>query len=490
MPSPRVLTIALLALFALLVGLAPAEAGRKKREKREAREAASEAARPKPIETLELGEPQEPSGDVAMELWSSQEFRDGFLGTYGVNSEVEPRITTEDREALQDVLPLLSSDLEAAAAALEAIATPEASAIHHFTLGNVYFQQEELEKAAARYRAAIDRFPSYRRAWKNLGIILTRTGDLDGGVQALSKVVQLGGDDALTYGLLGYAHAGTGRHVSAESAYRNAVLLEPDQLDWKLGLLQSLFRQRKHDDAVALSDELLADHPARADLWLLRANASIGMGQPMQAAESYEIVRRLGDVPPQALLTLGDIYVNEEAWSLAVDAYAEAATLEETDASDLLRRIEALAQRGALHPAETLLGLVREERSASLSDEQSRKLLKLRARLAVAAGESDEAVAVLEEIVALDPLDGEALILLGQHHQRQGEPERAILWFERAEGLEGHRADARLRHAQVLVEEGRYREALPLLREVQELEPRDDVADYLEQVEKVARARN
>lgn len=79
---------------------------------------------------------------------------------------------------------------------------------------------------------------------------------------------------------------------------------------------------------------------------------------------------------------------------------------------------------------------------------------------------------------------------MAQHSARAGQPERAILWYERAEGLEEHEAEASLRHGQLLVELGRAAEALPLLKRVQELKPRADVARYLEQVEKLARATN
>ena len=36
---------------------------------------------------------------------------------------------------------------------------------------------------------------------------------------------------------------------------------------------------------------------------------------------------------------------------------------------------------------------------------------------------------------------------------------------------------------------GRYADALPLLRRAQEIKPREDIARYLEQVERIARAR-
>jgi tetratricopeptide (TPR) repeat protein len=102
---------------------------------------------------------------------------------------------------------------------------------------------------------------------------------------------------------------------------------------------------------------------------------------------------------------------------------------------------------------------------------------------------SDVTAGVLEEMVRLDPLDGEALLLLGQHYVRKEQPDRAILYFERAESLDAFEANARIRHAQVLVGMSRYAEAVPLIRRAQEIKPREDVVRYLEQVERLAKSR-
>ncbi len=113
----------------------------------------------------------------------------------------------------------------------------------------------------------------------------------------------------------------------------------------------------------------------------------------------------------------------------------------------------------------------------------------MRARIAVAEGAGDEEAKVLEQIVQLDPMDGEALILLGQHAARAGDAEQAVFYYERAENIEGVEADAKVRHAQLLVGQGKYAEALPLLRRAQELKPRDNIQQYLEQVERAAQSR-
>lgn len=49
------------------------------------------------------------------------------------------------------------------------------------------------------------------------------------------------------------------------------------------------------------------------------------------------------------------------------------------------------------------------------------------------------------------PLDGETLMLAGQHYAQNGESDRASVYFERAAGIEGFEAKAKLRQARLLV---------------------------------------
>jgi Flp pilus assembly protein TadD len=133
---------------------------------------------------------------------------------------------------------------------------------------------------------------------------------------------------------------------------------------------------------------------------------------------------------------------------------------------------------------------VRTKLGPGLAEADRRKLLKLEARFTIAEGNGTaDAVKLLDEIVQLDPLDGEALMLLGKHFGKINEPDRAILYFERAAGIEAYEAEAKVRQAQALVGLARYSEALPLLRRAQQVKPREEVARYLEQVERVARSQ-
>jgi tetratricopeptide (TPR) repeat protein len=425
------------------------------------------------------------------DLWRDPGFRRQFTASYGINSDIEPRLSPKEIELLEEILPLMSDDLPAAEAALLDAIEPDSSASLDCTLGNLRFQQDRLAEARADFERAVGKFPAFRRAWRNLGLIHARDGRYDDAIGAFTRMIELGGGDGYSYGLLGYAYASKADYQAAEAAYRNALLLQPDSTEWRLGLTRCVFKQEKFQDAAALLEALVARYPDNADFWLLQAHTFVGMQQPLRAAGNFEAIDQLGKSTTDGLFTLGDLYLSEDLPDLAAGAYRRAIDRDPAQLADRpLRSAEMLAARGAVDQARAVAGHIQATRGEGLLAADRSRLLKLQARLSMSAGEgSAETARVLEEIIALDPLDGEALMLLGQHHERQDEPDRAIFCYERAASLPDYEANALIRNGQVLVRQSRYAEALPLLRRAQEVRPRDDVARYLEQVERLARSQ-
>jgi len=423
-------------------------------------------------------------------MWRDPVFQKQFVGGYGINSDIEPRITPDEVAILESVRPLMADDLPGAEAALKEQMKPDCSALLDFTLGGIQFQQDRLDESLQTFQTAVGKFPSFRRAWRNIGLIHVRAGRYDAGIAAFTRMIELGGADGYVYGLLGYAYASKQDYQPAEAAYRNALLLQPENTEWRLGLTQCVFRQEKFEDAATLLDALLERYPDKAEFWLLQAQTFLGMKEPLKAAGNLEVMDKLGKSTVDSLHTLGDIYVSEDLLDLAAGAYVRAV---EVDPNQPLARplhaAELLAAHGAIKQARQMAGKLKEVRGDALADSERRQLLKLDARLSMAEGaDSDETAAVLDEIVRLDPLDGDALMLLARHWSRQNDQDRAILYYERAESITAFEVNARIGHAQALVALGRYADAMPLLRRAQELRPRDDVARYLEQVERFAKA--
>lgn len=428
-------------------------------------------------------------------IWNDPVFQKQFIAGYGFNAEVEPRVTPDEVKILENVRPLMADNLPKAEETIRKQMKPDCSPILDFTLGGIHFQQDKMVDALVSYRRAVEKFPSFRRAWRNIGLICVRNGHYDDAIKAFTRMIELGGGDAYSYGLLGFAYASDQDYQAAETAYRNALLLQPENTEWRLGLTRCVFRQEKYEDAATLLDGLIERYPDKPDFWLLQAHTYLGMKNPLKAAENLEALDLLGKATVDSLHTLGDIYVGENLMGLAARAYKRGI---DADAKQPigrpLRAAEVLSARGALPQARELATHIRQVWKDQIDEADRRKLLKLEARLSMAEGEGNaQTAAVLEEIIKLDPLDGEALMLLGQHYSRpsseQSDPDRAIFYYERAASLEAFEVNARVRHAQVLVGIGRYADAVPLLRRAQEIKPRDDIARYLEQVERISKTR-
>jgi len=426
-----------------------------------------------------------------LSLWRDPAFQKRFAESYLAETEIEPRISEPEGELLNEVRDLIVAEKPRRAIALiEKELTDASSAAFDCMLGNLYFQLEQPDQAALHYLVAVEKHPKFRRAWRNLGMLYVRENDFERALPALTRVVEQGGADGVTYGLLGFAYANAEDPIAAESAYRMAILLDPSTMDWKLGLVRSFFKQGRFAEAAALCDNLIAKHPEETDLWLLQANAYVGLEKPLAAAENFELVDRLGKATPESLNLLGDIYVNEGLFPQSVASYRRALELDpQADLDRLVRAARVLTSRAAYSEARELVDAIEVARGDGLAPQERKELLKLRARMAVASGAGEEEARVLEEIVSLDPLDGEALILLAQYNGRAGDTERAVLLYERAAGLEAYEADAKVGHAQLLVRNGSYAQALPLLRRAQELDPRDNVQRFLEQIESLAQRK-
>jgi tetratricopeptide (TPR) repeat protein len=423
-------------------------------------------------------------------IWNSDEFKKAFIGSYGIDSDVEPPIGPDDRLLLQKVQPLLESDPARAEQMLLEARTPESSAVLDMVLGNLALQSDRMDVAEGYFRDAVTRFPSFRRAWRNLGLIQAHDQHYDDAIASFTKMIELGGGDAISLGLLGDAYLAKQDYLAAESAFRQALLLEPDNASWRVLLARSVVKQEKYEEAAALLGVLLERDPDQSQFWLMQANAYLGMKQPLRAAENLEMVALLGKATPDTFALLGDIYLNEGQIDLAASAYLRGIDQDPAQpAVRPLRSAEQLAARGAMSQAGAVAQRIREKLSPPPPEEEQR-LSKLQARIAAAEGDSTAAVRLLEDIVARDPLDGEALLLIGQHYSENGDPERAVMYLERAAGIEGFEAQAKLSQAKLLVGAEKYEEALPLLHRVQEINPREQVARYIEQVERLSRIQH
>ncbi|MCL4178191.1 MAG: tetratricopeptide repeat protein [Verrucomicrobia bacterium] len=430
----------------------------------------------------------QPTPAASAQFWSDPAFVARFLGSYGVLSEREPKITAEEQKLFTALIPLVRTDKPSAVALLQRSIVAESSAALDFTLANLQLELGNFDAAVAAYSAAIRKFPDFLRAHKNVGLAYVQKGKLDEAITAYTRALELGGEDGNVYGVLGYCHLVKENYFSAEAAYRKALLFAPASLDWKLGIARCLLAQQEYHQAASLFEELIQQHPDNVDYWLHQANAFLGRGEPLRAARNYEIVRRMGKADARVLNNLGDIYLSQDLLDLASESYLASLTTDpRQDIARPLRQAEMLSGRGAQELANGLLDRIQSDYRENMSDENKLRFTRQRAKVAMALNQDQLAVASLEELIRQDPLDGEALILLGGFYGRNHEGEKAELFFERAAQIKQHEVNALIEHAKYLVGQSQYDKAARLLQQAQAIRPRENVARYLDQVERLAR---
>ena len=428
--------------------------------------------------------------NIASQLWNDKTFVKEFLGSYGFLAGYEPQISDEEKGALRSLVDLIKVSPKVAIQQLEPQITSDSSAAFDFILANLYFQDGNLAKAEQYYNNAVVKHPDFRRAYKNLGLVQVQKGDFKKSIATISKAMELGEVDGRAYGLLGYGYLTEERYYPAEAAYRQAILMQPDNRDWKVGLAQCLLQTERYADAIALFDTLIKDDPNNSDYWLLQSNAYLGNDDSLSAAKNLEIVRRMGKADLSTLTLLGDIYMNNEVAELALDAYLSAADLATSDDSQaIVRAADLLTRTANYEQAEVMIAKCRSILGDSIENEDDLRLLTMEAKIARAAGEDDKAAEILVKIIERDALNGDAIIELANYYADMGDMPKAINRFQQAEKIEAHERAALVAHAQARVRNGEYKEAVPLLRRALQLKSDRNLADYTDRVERAARSQ-
>ena len=413
---------------------------------------------------------------LSKSYWQDEAFQKSFNGTYRIEARIEPVVSTEERGLLVEIQALMEKGQrkEALAKVKASPLTPKSAALQ-FNLGNLHFEEGELEEAVEAYREALELYPSFRRAHRNLAMALVRLDQLEDALPPLLEAVKLGDVDGATYGLLGYCRLQQGEWASALQAYRMAQLSEPDVAEWKAGVAQCLQNLEAREEAAALLDEVVQARPEEASYALLLASVRMELGAMEKAVAALELPRRLGRLDADGLLLLGDLHLREGRVDDAKAIIAEAFAGETKPSLDrVLISLESAMARKAWDVAADLAARARpEEGDAPRPLRRAEARLKIASRSAPAEGAKE-----LEALLKEDPTDGTALMALGKFLVGETRLEEAELRFERATAVESTAVEAWVELARVRVAQERYRAALEAVGEALARQPSDELEAY------------
>jgi len=424
-----------------------------------------------------------PSYELTQDFWNSPSFVRSFMGDYGFRSEVEPRINKSEQFILKEVIAKAENQLDEAIEYLEKKIDQEVSAALDFALATMYYQRGRLSRSSQSYQVAIKKFPSFLRAHKNLGFVELSLGNFQEASRNLSRSISLGEGDGVTFVALGYCYYMLQQFVSAENAYRMGILLFPESKDARNGLVNCLIETNRYAEALALLNELLVKEPENVFCHRARASTLQGLGREKDATVALETLRRMGKLDTGDLLRLGDLYHNLNLYELSLQNYERAIQRKEKlSVRRYIRVASILIGRGSYQDCFSYLDKIENTFGSNYSTEDEKEVLLLKAEILKATGKTEESTIILRRVVESHPLEGKALIMLGQHAWEQNDYALASLHFERAAKIKDSEVKALIEHGRMLVSQRDYQKAVQLIDQAERISPQPRIKRYLESI--------
>ncbi|MBD9524725.1 tetratricopeptide repeat protein [Ensifer sp. ENS02] len=152
----------------------------------------------------------------------------------------------------------------------------------------------DVKGAEAAYRHALELAPDNAQASLGLGGVQLRSGDAEGAAKTLAAVAPIL-KSARAYNNLGTAYVLQGRTAEAEAAFREALVVQPGNLDSQTNLALAQASAGKLPEASALMEEVVRS-PAVKSRHLVNAMIVMVLAGRQDQARALNIT----DMEPQA----------------------------------------------------------------------------------------------------------------------------------------------------------------------------------------------
>ncbi|MEP2652493.1 MAG: tetratricopeptide repeat protein [Paraglaciecola sp.] len=403
--------------------------------------------------------------------------------------ELQPLLAAQDHKAIEQAFS--ERDIEQDSAALRQLR------------GQVLISLKQYSDAEVALKSALQLMPDLALAHRSLSMVYMVSKDYLKARNHLKKSIELGVADAQVYGQLAFVNLQLKQGASAIAGYQYALFLEPDNLQWKQGLLYALINAQAFSQAQALLEGMLMSSPDDAELWLQRGQLALKQGQSLQALSSLESALLLNQdanttTDPNNIVTLAQLHIQSGSAQRAVELLDNNLSLflatksNQQDSSRFeVQPIDQICQwlvfNQRWQPLEQLLTALASYRKHTSSYFLSRFDV-YRSKLALHKGDSMKAEKNLMGSVKADPTNGEALLTLAKLMHSKKRSAQAVQYYVRAQGLAAFKERALLGQAQLEIDRQKYADALRLLRKVIELNPtRQDILANIQSLNNLVR---
>jgi tetratricopeptide (TPR) repeat protein len=286
----------------------------------------------------------------------------------------------------------------------------------------------------------------------------------------INRALSRGSDRADGLALMGGVFSKQGLYGEALDRYREALRIDPDLRDARVGEAWSLVRLGRSQEARPLAHMLVKEEPDEIEVLMLAATAYAEAGDPAAALDILDTARRVAPMRAEIQQKMGDIARSLGDNEGAITAYRHALQLDSDFAIVRFQLAKLLQTKGSLREAEH--ELVAALDAVPTYAEATLELATLRRK----SGRTPEALPLLIEMLQRDPYHFDALIGLGETLLGLGRKRDAVTAFSRVLRYDPSHVGALFHEGSLLAEQRRYRDAIDRWSRVIDLASTSDYA--------------
>jgi tetratricopeptide (TPR) repeat protein len=286
----------------------------------------------------------------------------------------------------------------------------------------------------------------------------------------INRALTRGSDRADGLALMGDVFAKQGLYGEALDRYREALRIDPDLRDARVGEAWSLVRLGRSQEARPLAHMLVKEEPEEIEVLMLAATAYAEAGDPAAALDCLDTARRVAPMRAEIQQKMGDIARSLGDNEGAISAYRHALQLDSDFAIVRFQLAKLLQAKGQIRDAENELAAALD--AVPTYAEATLELATLRRK----GGRASEALPLLIDMLQRDPYHFDALIGLGETLLAVGRKRDAVTAFARVLRFDPSHVGALFHEGVILAEQRRYRDAIERWTRVIDLASTSDYA--------------
>lgn len=329
----------------------------------------------------------------------------------------------------------------------------------------LYESQGNLSLALEHFEAALALTPDSSSLNRELASVAIRLGLSERAATAIERAIKLDPKNVKSYILAGQIYWASGDMNLAESRFKTAVELAPDEAEPLMNLAMSVTSKDPHR-AIQLYKQYLERHPGEVEIHERVAQIHQGLGELDNAKAEWSKVLEWSPQSLRANLALAQIAEVNSDTGTAISHY-EAVLVHDPSNLPLLLRVGELRYRS--NDMNQAYEVFSKAKSIAPSSASANFWLAL---LSEQRGEWQQAIKLLEE-VSRNAREPGVLLRLSYYYAQAGERKKGIEILKELSQAEPDNQDFLNYLAVAYEEDGQNKNAEKILRKLLELRPQD-----------------